>query len=386
MDEGVAFAIAPLAPGTRCAEAPRIPMDATRKLALSVLLVLGAVAGAAPVRGADPPPVPGERHIDVLPLKDADAGEIVRELQKAFPDRVKVVTQGTRPPGGANEPPLLVTFDAATNSIVILSSPAEDLEALRKMVAALDVPPQKVLLEVLLARAPVLPSDQILWGAWVSANGAELGIPIGTVSDEARRLAWTSEDPFVITRPDLLTRDHTTAELSFHLGDGLSRAVCSAGSVIGSVAIARFGRLRITPHLQATKHVRLDVEVSVCEKGAKPARDAPSCEWRTRKTVVVVADEQTVALRPFDDGCRPGVASPHGVESLFVMVSPYRIAGEDDRREIFERRMRDRQIFLDRWYVFGERSNLTPLPARPPRRGLLSEIRLAQRSALATSP
>jgi general secretion pathway protein D len=61
--------------------------------------------------------------------------------------------------------------------------------------------------------------------------------------------------------------------------------------------------------------------------------------------------------------------------NLLLILTPYVIRDQDDLRSIFERKMQERQEFIDRYFVFSDRA-----PWAPPRdytraNGLVEEIR-----------
>jgi hypothetical protein len=97
----------------------------------------------------------------------------------------------------------------------------------------------------------------------------------------------------------------------------------------------------------------------------------------------VIGNEKTFAWRAVD---RTRGTSAPGVESasLFVIVTPYRIRGQSDLRWIFERRMEERQAYLDHSYVF-DTPRLPPLHVDRKSKGLLAVIRLAQQASPSSS-
>ena len=117
---------------------------------------------------------------------------------------------------------------------------------------------------------------------------------------------------------------------------------------------------------------------------------------RTATTQLVVRDQQTVVIgglvrsrvartetkipllgdipvlgalfrqRPSDDRPR---------RNLILVLTPYIIREQDDLRTVFERKMQERQEFLDRYFVFTEQNEYEPPKDYSRTNGLLEDIR-----------
>ena len=126
---------------------------------------------------------------------------------------------------------------------------------------------------------------------------------------------------------------------------------------------------------------------------------------RTRaKTQVVVRDQQTVVIGGLmrdqlttSDTKVPVLGDIPLIGALFksstkrkikknllLFLTPYIIRSPDDLRSIYERKMRERQEFLDRYFVFSDRDYEPPIDYSRTR-GLVGEImnelKVARRSA-----
>jgi general secretion pathway protein D len=115
---------------------------------------------------------------------------------------------------------------------------------------------------------------------------------------------------------------------------------------------------------------------------------------RTRaKTEVVVRDQQTVVIGGLMRDQLTNAATKVPVlgdipllgalfrstnkrkvkKNLLLFLTPYIIRSPSDLRSIYERKMRERQEFLDRYFVFGDRDYEPPVDYSRTR-GLLGEI------------
>ena len=63
--------------------------------------------------------------------------------------------------------------------------------------------------------------------------------------------------------------------------------------------------------------------------------------------------------------------------NLILVLTPYIIRSQSDLRTVFERKMQERQEFLDRYFVFGEASEYVPPKDWSRTNGLVEDIRQA---------
>jgi general secretion pathway protein D len=66
--------------------------------------------------------------------------------------------------------------------------------------------------------------------------------------------------------------------------------------------------------------------------------------------------------------------------NLVLILTPYIIRDQSDLRRVFERKMQERQEFLDRYFVFNESQKYVPPTDYSRTNGLLEEIRQAYAS------
>jgi len=152
--------------------------------------------------------------------------------------------------------------------------------------------------------------------------------------------------------------------------------------------------IRVTPHINDAGEIRMEIEEEISEAGeAQGTLGVVPINQRIAKTQVVVRDQQTVVIGGLmrdrvttsEDkipilGDIPllGVLFRRQTTStqktnLLLFLTPYVIRSPADLRAIFERKMRERQEFIDRFFVFGD-SGYTPATDYSRTRGLVSEI------------
>ncbi len=260
-------------------------------------------------------------------------------------------------------------------------------------------------------RGPTIENSQQLVGFSVPAFGVVL-----------TALAQTG-DADVLSTPHIIAIDNTEAEIS--VGENIPLqtngvapgAFAGAGSLgalgiaaqggqdlgnlaglaggLGSVARQDVGtRIRVVPHINANNEVRLEIEEEISEQGATSGTlGVVSINRRTARTEVMVRDQQTIvigglmrdAIQNQEDkvpvlGDIPILGALFRKTSknkrktnLLLILTPYIIRDPGDLREIFERKMQERQQMIDRYFVFGE-DKFEPHIDYTRTRGLVSEI------------
>ena len=158
--------------------------------------------------------------------------------------------------------------------------------------------------------------------------------------------------------------------------------------------------LNITPRINDSSQVRLEIdqEYSSAAPEAQGTLGTISIAKRTAKTTVVVEDQQTVVIggltreEQIKDATKIPVLGDIPVLgalfrtstetsqklNLLLVITPHIIRDQNDLKRIFERKMQERQEFLDRYFVFDD-----TIPWQPPvdyhrTNGLLENIRQAQ--------
>ena len=233
----------------------------------------------------------------------------------------------------------------------------------------------------------------------------------------------SSGDADVLSTPHIIAIDNTEAEISVgeniplqtngvapgtFAGAGSLGALAQAGAGgqdlgnlaglaggLGSVARQDVGTtIRVVPHINANNEIRLEIEEEISEQGATSGTlGVVSINRRTARTEVMVRDQQTIvigglmrdAIQNKEDKVPIlGDISILGAlfrktsktkrkTNLLLILTPYIIRDPGDLREIFERKMQERQQMIDRYFVFGE-DKFEPHIDYSRTRGLVAEI------------
>jgi general secretion pathway protein D len=227
----------------------------------------------------------------------------------------------------------------------------------------------------------------------------------------------TSSDSNVLATPHLMATDNIPAEIN--VGEnvplqsstlagipGLS-STSTASSATSGFAFGSLGgvtrqnvgtKIKLVPHINDSNEVRLEVEEEISEVGTAVAGSLnPSIVQRNAKTQLVVQDQQTIVIGGLvRDAVQSGEtkvpvlgdipligvlfkqSSKQKVKrNLLLVLTPYVIRDPADLRAIFERKMRERQEFIDRYFVFGDKTKWQPTVDWSRTRGLVEEIRQA---------
>ena len=170
-----------------------------------------------------------------------------------------------------------------------------------------------------------------------------------------------------------------------------------AGGLTGGVGVPRqdVGTIiRILPHINEHDEVRLEIEEEISEVGAAQGDlGVVPINRRTAKTEVMVRDQQTVVIGglmresvsrseskipilgdiPLLGALFRRQSTTRQKNNLLLFLTPYIIRDMRDLRAIYERKMRERQEFLDRYFVFGDHDYEPPVDYSRTR-GLLLEM------------
>ncbi|HTM44499.1 MAG TPA: type II and III secretion system protein, partial [Polyangiaceae bacterium] len=149
-------------------------------------------------------------------------------------------------------------------------------------------------------------------------------------------------------------------------------------------------------HINDKNQVRLEIDEEISNPGAPMgALGAVPIQKRTANTTVIVDDQQTVVIGglirdsltkqrtkipvlgdlPVLGFLFRQTATTKQKSNLLLILTPYVIHDQNDLRKVFERKMQERQEFLDRYFVFNSQWE-------PPRdfdraNGLVEDIRQA---------
>jgi general secretion pathway protein D len=187
----------------------------------------------------------------------------------------------------------------------------------------------------------------------------------------------------VLSTPHILTTDNVKAEIV------VGQTVPFAGgftSNLGGGAISSFApivsvqrqdvalKFIVTPHVSSSSFVRLELDQEVSDLGPPvdiaPGQTQPTTTKRTAKTTVVVKDEQTVIIgglisdkKTHSETKIPLLGDIPWLGFLFrsqkddirktnllIILTPHIIRSDDDFRRVYERKLQERQEFMETFY------------------------------------
>jgi general secretion pathway protein D len=179
---------------------------------------------------------------------------------------------------------------------------------------------------------------------------------------------------------------------------GLGGALGGLGGGFGAAPYRDVGiKLTIKPHVNDSDQVRLEIQEEISEVGSSPqgTLGAVTINQRSANTTLIVRDQQTVVIGglmrdsetvsttkvpilgdiPILGALFRQQTTSVGKTNLLLILTPYVVRDQGDLKAIFERKMQERQEFLDRYFVFNE-----DLAWKPPRdytraNGLVETIR-----------
>ena len=204
-----------------------------------------------------------------------------------------------------------------------------------------------------------------------------------------------SSDVNVLSTPHLLTSDNEEAEITvgqnvpFQAGFA-PQLPTGTGTSVGSASLATTGsllggigsyyapinrqnvelKLNIKPQINASDYIRMVINESTEEIASQDATLGPTTSKRTAKTTVVAKDQETVVIggimqeRNIKSVNKVPVlgdipllgylfreTTDHKVKTnLLMFLTPYIIRDASDFRRIFEKKMAERQRFVEEFY------------------------------------
>ncbi|MCH2110395.1 MAG: type II secretion system secretin GspD [Polyangiaceae bacterium] len=223
----------------------------------------------------------------------------------------------------------------------------------------------------------------------------------------------------VLATPHIIATDNVTAEINVgeniplqtNVGGGLGAlgAAGAAGSVAAGALAAQSGfgfnapredvgnKIKVTPHINESDQVRLEIEQESSAAGTPEGNlGVVPITKRTANTTVVVKDQQTIVIGGLMNDQR--IVSKDKVpilgdipvlgflfssttertrkSNLLLILTPHVIREQSDLRRIFERKMQERQEFLDRYFIFAS-EQWSPPTDYSRANGLVEDIRQA---------
>jgi general secretion pathway protein D len=267
-------------------------------------------------------------------------------------------------------------------------------------------------------RGPGIPGSETLLGTGITIPA--FGVLISAIAH--------SGDADVLSTPHILATDNIPAEINVgeniplqtNVGGGLSNLAGLAGAggtsgaspgigALGALGGFGFGggfaaprqdvgtKIKVIPHLNESNEVRLELTEEISEAKEQPvgALGVVPLVKRTAQTTLVVHDQQTVVIGglmrnrithstdkipllgdiPVLGALFRSSANAMQKTNLILVLTPYIIREQSDLRTVFERKMQERQEFLDRYFVFDESHEYTPPHDYNRANGLLEDIR-----------
>ncbi len=257
-------------------------------------------------------------------------------------------------------------------------------------------------------------------GVTGSQNFLGTGVTIPAFGTFIQALAQTG-DTDLLSTPHILATDNIKAEISVgdnvplqqNVGGGLGALAGAAGAAGGAAAgLGALGglgglgfsaprqdvgtKISIIPHLNESNEVRLELTEEISEQGsAVGALGVIPISKRTANTTLVVRDQQTVVIGGLIRNVRsrkedkvPLLGDIPVLGALFrktensfekrnlvLILTPYIIREQSDLRTVFERKMQERQEYLDRYFVFSDSNEYEPPKDYTRTNGLVEDIR-----------
>jgi general secretion pathway protein D len=287
--------------------------------------------------------------INVFFLENADA----EELAEVLANLLKGQRTTTKKPKGGKETTspfeavsgISITPDKATNSLVVVASPA-DFQSISRVIKQLDKRRKQVFVEAMIVEASI---DKVKdlgsrWRASITHDGEPLVIGgVGTIDDSTLDTVLTGLSGFtlggvgnfleiptlegetltvpgfaalfslsefegavnVLSSPQILTSDNSEAEIL--VGENVpfisqrERDATTDDTVLNSIERKDVGiTLRITPQITEGDYVKLDIyqEISAVQEVSEDIFTSvgPTTTKRSTSTTVVVRDNQTVVI------------------------------------------------------------------------------------------
>ncbi len=264
-------------------------------------------------------------------------------------------------------------------------------------------------------RGPGIPGSENLLGTGLSIPA--FGVLVNALA--------SSGDADVLSTPHILATDNIVAEINVGEniplqtnggfpsfggipGAGGGAAAGAAGALGALGGLGGFGgagarqdvgtKINITPHLNDSNEVRLELKEEISEAQAPQGQlGVVPITKRTATTQLTVSDQQTVVIGglmrnrvthsqdkipvlgdiPVLGAFFRSTHNDMQKTNLILILTPYIIREQADLRTIFERKMQERQEFLDRYFVFSEDQQYNPPKDYSRTNGLLEVIRQA---------
>ncbi len=261
-------------------------------------------------------------------------------------------------------------------------------------------------------RGPSLPGSENLLGTGISIPA--FGILVNALA--------STNDADILSTPHILATDNIPAEINVGQNIPLQTNFGGLGGIPGAAggasnplsalgglgALGGFGgaaprqdigtKVKIVPHLNDSDEVRLEVTEEISDvTGQQPLGTLGVVPFskRTAQTQLVVKDQQSIVIGglvrnrvartdtkipllgdiPVLGALFRSRSSSMQKSNLILVLTPYIIREQSDLRTVFERKMQERQEFLDHYFVFSDQNEYEPPKDYSRTNGLLEDIR-----------
>lgn len=353
-----------------------------------------------------------------------------------------------------------VSADETTNSLIVTATP-RDFGPIKAVIDALDRPKRQVYIEAVVldiaiergndlnaswhggfptgavagdgeqtnyggfrALNSITPSSNELQAFALGVRGPEIpflkNVPgLSTIPSFGAFLSAIaiSKQADIVSTPHILASDNTVAEIKVQLQTSLQPNAPQTSIIpgipttpgqnlnVGSTVANNFRgigpRIKVTPHLNDSDQVRLDVDELISDIQTTPDKGDTfgtiSYVERTATTTLTVRDGQTVVIGglvrnrmsrsetkvpilgdiPLFGLLFRSRAERLEKSNLVLVLTPYIVRDQTDLRRIFERKMQERQELIDRETVFAGKEWAAPKDWSRTH-GLIAEIRIQQ--------
>ena len=260
-------------------------------------------------------------------------------------------------------------------------------------------------------RGPGVPGTENLLGTGISIPA--FGILINALA--------STNDADILSTPHILATDNIPAEISvgqniplqtnaasFGGIPGLGGAAGGAAGALGGLPGFGFGgtaprqdigtKIKIVPHLNDSDEVRLEITEEISDvSGQQPIGTLGVIPFakRTAQTQLTVKDNTTIVIGglmrnkvartdtkipllgdiPVLGALFRSSSSSTDKVNLILVLTPYIVRDQQDLRVIFERKMQERQEFLDHYFVFSKDTEYEAPKDYSRANGLLEDVR-----------
>ncbi|MCL2448845.1 MAG: type II secretion system secretin GspD [Polyangiaceae bacterium] len=263
-------------------------------------------------------------------------------------------------------------------------------------------------------RGPGLPGSENFLGTGISIPA--FGILLNAMAQ--------TNDADTLSTPHILATDNIPAEINVGQNIPLQTNIGGFGSLpstggaaaggsplgaLGALSLGGLGfgtaprqdigtKVKITPHLNDSDEVRLEVQEEISDvSGQQPVGSLGAIPFskRTAQTQLVVKDQETVVIGglvrshvaitdtkipllgdiPVLGAIFRSRSTSIQKTNLILVLTPYIIRDQTDLRTVFERKMQERQEYLDHYFVFSDMNEYVPPKDYSRTNGLLEDIR-----------